>query len=37
MLVGGRWSEAKILRAARAFETSGIYDSSLREGVESAR
>jgi amidase len=37
MLVGGRWSEAKILRAARAFETSGTYDSPLCEGVESAR
>jgi len=37
MLVGGSWTEAKILRAARAFEASGSYDTPRPEGVESAR
>jgi amidase len=37
MLVGGSWTEAKILRAARALEASGSYDTPRPEGVESAR
>jgi amidase len=37
MLVGGGWTEAKIFRAARAFEASGSYDTPRLEGVESAR
>jgi amidase len=37
MLVGGSWTEAKILRAARALEASGSYDIPRPEGVESAR
>jgi amidase len=37
MLVGGSWHEAKILRAARAFEASGAADASRSEGVKSAR
>ena len=36
MLVGGSWNEAKILRAARAFEASGSYDPARLKGVESA-
>ena len=36
MLVGGSWDEAKILRAARAFEVTESYDAMLREGVKSA-
>ncbi len=36
MLVGGSWDEAKILRAARAFEAAGSYDAARREGVKSA-
>jgi amidase len=37
MLVGGSWHEAKILRAARAFEASDAPDASRSEGVQSAR
>jgi amidase len=37
MLVGGGWTEAKIFRAARAFEASGSYDTPRLEGVERAR
>jgi amidase len=36
LLVGGSWDEAKILRAARAFEATGSYDTMLREGLKSA-
>ena len=36
MLVGGSWNEAKMLRAARAFEASGSYDPTRADGVESA-
>jgi amidase len=37
MLVGGSWDEAKILKAARAFEAAGSYDATRPEGVKSAR
>ena len=36
MLVGGSWNEASILKAARAFESTGTYDVTHREGVKSA-
>ncbi len=36
MLVGGSWDEARILRAARAFEGTGAYDAARPEGVKSA-
>jgi amidase len=35
MLVGGNWEEAKILKAARAFEDTGAY-VARHEGVKSA-
>jgi amidase len=35
MLIGGRWEEAKVLRAARAFEGTGTY-AARSEGVKSA-
>ena len=37
MLVGGNRDEAKIFRAARAFEATEVYGAMRREGVESAR
>jgi amidase len=36
MLVGGSWDEAKILKAARAFEAAGSQDAARSEGVKSA-
>ena len=36
MLVGGSWDEAKILKAARAFEAAGSYDTARPEGAKSA-
>jgi hypothetical protein len=35
MLVGGNWEEAKILKAARAFEDTGAY-AARPEEVKSA-
>jgi amidase len=36
MLVGGRWSETTLLRAARAFEAMETYGAVHTEGVKSA-
>ena len=36
MLVGRNWDEAKVLKAARAFEGTGAYDAERPEGVKSA-
>jgi Asp-tRNA(Asn)/Glu-tRNA(Gln) amidotransferase A subunit family amidase len=37
VLVGGSWDEAKILKAARAFEAAGSYDAARPEGIKSVR
>ena len=35
MLVGKKWSETTLLRAARAFEATETYDAIRPEGIKS--